>query len=169
MTDDNVIRGRSKKTKARAKERDASKKKGTVSAKLPKTAAKSYIVPPLDRVLTKIVIDNEKFIPQYATEDSVSVGLIANLPEGASRMPHRAIVEIDCGFSMTLKAGYRAVVVPRSGIGNRGLIISNGHLEQGRVKVTVMNAGKEILVVSDGDIFAEMYIEPVYRFDWAVE
>jgi len=169
MTDDNVVKGRYKPIKARAKTRGDSKKKGAVNTNLPKSSAKSYTAPPLDKVLTKITVDNEKFIPQYATESSVSVGLVANLPDGAYRMPHRAIVEVDCGFSMTLKTGYRAVVVPRRGIGNRGLMIANGCVENGRVKVTVMNAGKEILVISDGDIFAEMYIEPIYRFEWAVE
>jgi dUTP pyrophosphatase len=169
-----VIEGKPKKVRAKqTKDEDVpQKKKGRVSAKLPRTpvpAKQSF--PPLHKVVTKIVVDEERFIPQYSTEEAACVDLIANLPDGPVRLPHRAIVRIDCGFSMELPVGWKAEVVPRSGLAERGITVPNspGQIDsdyRGRVGVIIMNSGKEIIVVNDGDRFAQMWVAPVYLFDF---
>jgi dUTPase len=129
-------------------------------------------------VATKIVVDEDVFIPQYADSDASCVNLVANLTAdhaGIRRvtLPHRATVTIDCGVSIELPTAYRAVVKPTPSLANRGLIVNEGlHIidkaNQGRIQVTVTNVGKEIVVVNHGDQIAQMYIEPVYRFDWVM-
>jgi dUTPase len=89
-------------------------------------------------------------------------------------LPHRATVTIDCGVSIELPTAYRAVVKPLPFLANKGLIANEGlHIidktNHGRIQVTVTNVGKEIIVVNHGDQIAQMYIEPVYRFDWVME
>jgi len=126
-------------------------------------------------VPVKIVAD-EGFVPQYQTEGSVCVDLAASVPPDHAgikqiTLPHRASAVIDCGFCMELPKGYRASITARSGLASRGLMVSNspGIIDsdyRGRVKVAVINVGKEIIVIKDGDRIAQMAIEPVYLFDF---
>ena len=153
------------------------KKKGKASAILPDSPAKNYESPQLHTVATKVVVESEAFIPQYAAGSSC-VNLMANLEPDHSgvkkvTLPHRATVQIDCGVSIELPAGYRAVVKALPELANIGLIVNDGpHVidesNHGKVKVTVTNVGKQIIVINDGDPVAQMYVEPVYLFDWVI-
>jgi dUTP pyrophosphatase len=72
---------------------------------------------------------------------------------------------------MQLPAGYKACISARSVLANKGLIVTNapGQIDsdyRGRVKVVVTNVGKEIVVIEHGDRFAQMWVEPVYLFEW---
>ena len=153
-------------------------KKGEVSAILPSSPAQNYQAPKLHTVATKLAVEEEMFVPQYAP-DASCVTLMANVPpdhSGAKRvtMPHRATVQIDCGVSIELASGYRAVVKVVPKLANRGLTINESPRvidasNHGRIEVTVTNVGKEIIVIEHGDPIAEMYVEPVYQFDWVLE
>ena len=174
---DAKVDGRTKVTRARPKRKSESKK-GVVKVKaeavLPPSAASDYDCPSILNVATKIVVDEDQFLPTYQTKESACVELIANLEEdhaGSKRvaLPHRATVVIDCGFSMQLPAGYKACISARSILANKGLIVTNapGQIDSdGRVKVVVTNVGKEIVVIEHGDRFAQMWVEPVYLFEW---
>ena len=139
---------------------------------LERSAAYDYTSPLLHKVTTKIVCDDPKFLPKYQTEGSACVDLMANIPAPISMAP-RTIVTIDCGFSMEIKPGYKAVIVARSGFASRGLLVPNGPGQidsdyRGKVKVILMNAGREIILINPGDRVAQMHIEPVLLFDWVV-
>jgi dUTP pyrophosphatase len=118
------------------------------------------------------------FIPQYQTEGSACVDLVANIsptwPEGEVRLPHRGTIKIDCGFSMQLKPGYKANIRARSGLAAQGLIVSNGvgcvdHDYRGRIMVIVTNVGNvNPITIKHGQRIAQMEIEPVYRFEWVL-
>lgn len=159
-------------------EKKKSKKKGEISAVLPSSPAQDYEAPKLHTVLTKIVVDDESFIPQYAP-DASCVTLIANIePDHAgmkrATLSHRTTVVIDCGLSMELSANYRAVIRAIPALANKGLTINESpcivdQSNHGRICVTVTNVGKEIIVINHGDPIAEMYVEPVYEFKWVVE
>jgi len=155
-----------------------SKRKGQASTVLPPSPAKDYEAPKLHTVATKIVVDEEMFVPQYAP-DASSATLVANLaPDHAGEkrvtLPHRATVEVDCGVSIELPASFRVVVRALPALANKGLTINESpHIidksNQGRIRPMVTNVGKEIIVINHGDPIAEMYIEPVYQFDWIME
>ena len=176
---DAKVDGRTKVTRARPKRKSA-RKDGVVKVKaeavLPPSAASDYDCPSILNVVTKIVVDDDQFLPTYQTEGSACVDLIANLEEdhaGLKRvaLSHRATVVIDCGFSMQLPVGYKACISARSSLANKGLIVTNGPGQidsdyRGKVKVVVTNVGKEIVVIEHGDRFAQMWVEPVYLFEW---
>lgn len=126
--------------------------------------------PILHQVATKIVADDEKFIPQYQTDDAACADLVANITQPL-QICSRGIAVVDCGFSLELKSGYKACIVARSGLAKKGLIVANspGQIDpdyRNRVGVILVNIGKEIIVVNPGDRVAQIYIEPIYKFDW---
>ncbi len=132
--------------------------------------ASSYLNPNLYNVATKIVVDDMEFLPRYQTAGSACVDLKAYIKDKIS-LPHRCTVVVDCGFSMQIPPGYKACVSARSGLASRGLIVTNapGQIDsdyRGRVKVVVTNVGQEIIVIEHGFRIAQMWIEPVYTFDW---
>jgi dUTPase len=154
------------------------KKKGYVSSVLPKSPLKNYQPPLLHKVATEIVVDDLAFVPKYCNPDSAVVDLVANIPDdhtGQRRvaLSHRSTVVIDCGFSVKLPYGYKAVIKANQELANHGLIMSAGPQvvdsgQKDRVTVTVTNVGKEIVVINHQDKVAQMWIEPVYLFDWVL-
>ena len=137
-----------------------------------KSPVKKYDSPMLHQVATKIVADDEKFIPQYQTEDAACADLVANL-QAPIQICSRGVAVIDCGFHLELKSGYKACIVARSGSAKKGLIVGNapGQVDpdyRDRVGVILINAGKEIIVINPGDRIAQIYIEPIFKFDWVL-
>lgn len=155
---------------------DEPKKKGTIRSVMPRSPLKDLEMPQLKKVATEIVADDPKYIPVSNDKNVSVVDLIANLePDhtGGKRLAlsHRATVVIDCGFSIKLPISYRALVKAQPDWASKGLIITDGPSMIGpnnttRVKVTVTNVGKEIVVINDGDKIAQMWVEPSYAFEW---
>lgn len=135
---------------------------------------KDYNEPQLYKVLTKIVVDDPMFIPQYKTDGAACVDLVANLKDGPLLLTHRSTTRVDCGFSMQLKPGYKANIRARSGLACQGLVVTNGpgcvdEDYRGRVQVIITNVGNvNPVTIKHGDRIAQMEIEPVYRFEWEV-
>lgn len=127
-------------------------------------------------VPTPIKADDPKFIPQYATDGSAAADLVANVPPDpignrvVTIAPNRCEV-VDVGFSMALPKGFKAEISLRSGHGKAMLLVPNapGLIDEdyrGRVKVLIANVGKHGIEIKDGERFAQMKLEPVWRFDW---
>jgi dUTPase len=118
-------------------------------------------------VATKIVVDDPMFIPQYKTDGAACVDLVANIKEGEIRIPHRGVAEIDCGFSMEVKPGYRVAITGSDKTVQRGDWVSSIKTNEFRVCVSVYNIGRENpLTIRHGELFAQMTIEPVLLFDF---
>lgn len=143
-----------------------------------KSLVADYESPKYHNVVTKIVADDPMFVPKYKTEGAACVDLVANIQEDDAgkreiALNHRATVVVDCGFSMELPPGFKALISARSGFASKGLIVTNGpgvidSDYRGRVKVILTNVGKEIIVVKHGDRIAQMSIERMFLFDWQV-
>jgi len=123
--------------------------------------------------MTPVKID---FTPQYQTPGSACCDLIANCPPDVNGqkkavLPPKATVMIDCGFSMAVPPGYKACISARSGHAKAGLLIPNapGQVDsdfRGRVNVLLTNVSRNMMIVEHGERFAQMWLEPVYRFGW---
>ena len=135
-----------------------------VTPKMPRCVAADYAEPYLHRVSTKIEIDGQSFQPEYI-DDSPVVALKAKLDEGPLRLPHRGIATIDCGCSIELPPGYKATFAVGGVYKARGLFVISGSWSK-NVEVTVINLGREIIQVNNGDVCAEMALEVVHWFDW---
>jgi len=132
---------------------------------------KDFVAPLLHKVATKITADDPVFIPQYSS-NPVSVDLIANIPPDLANdrkiiIPHRGTAIIDCGVTIELSPGYKAVINANQDWAKRGLNCSHStHITTGRVKIIVNNTGKETILVKHLDKIAQMIVEPIYVFDW---
>jgi dUTPase len=140
---------------------------GQVTPIMVESGAKEYVEPSFSKVATEIKAEDESFIPEIVNG---SAELRADLSEYESEfvsMAYRTTIEIDCGFSVTIPPGYRAVVNSIPSMASRGLVVTNTpDITEGRVKVYLTNVGKEIVKISHADKFAHMTLYPVYGFEW---
>jgi len=112
-------------------------------------------------------------LPEYATELSAGLDLLAAVPEEAPLViapGQRAAVPT--GLAMALPAGFEAQVRPRSGLAlKHGVTVLNtpGTIDadyRGEVKVILINHGDAAFTVSRGLRIAQMLVAPVTRVDW---
>ncbi len=129
-------------------------------------------------VKTDIVVDDPMFLPKYATDGSANVDLVANVPPDTTgrkiaTIPPGRCVMIDCGFSMAIPKGWKACVSARSGHAKAMMIVPNAPAQldsdfRGRPLVLIANVGKNMMMVEHGERFAQMWIEPSWRFGFNV-
>lgn len=115
------------------------------------------------------------FTPVYQIDASTSCDLTANCPPDGNQqkmavIPPRGNIVIDCGFTITVPDGYKAVVKLKDYARDKGLTeTSNVFIGERRANVRVRNVGRDIFMIHHGDKFAEMCIEPIYRIDFEKE
>lgn len=91
-----------------------------------------------------IITDSRIQTPEYATIGAAAVDLRACIDETASIAPGETLL-VKTGIKLHIKdARYAGFVLPRSGLGTRGLVIGNtiGLIDsdyQGEIMVTLMN------------------------------
>jgi dUTP pyrophosphatase len=163
-------------SKSKAGSPAVKKQKGDVVSKPITSAIKTIEAVDPSIVTTKIVADDDTWIPEYKTDGAACVDLKANIPPDVHgnreiNLPYRVGQLIDCGISIELPPGFKAEIAARSGWANRGLVVANspGQVDEdyrGRICVAVYNVGKEILKIKHGDRIAQMWPVPVYRFQW---
>ena len=110
-------------------------------------------------------------LPAYQTEHSAGMDLAADLDAPLELAPgERALVPT--GLAIALPAGFEAQIRARSGLSYRhGLTMANGVGTidadyRGEVKVLVVNAGSEPVIIEPGMRFAQMVIARYERVYW---
>lgn len=121
-------------------------------------------------IKTNILVENEDFLPLYESDGAACVDLRANTKE-ILRLPPRASAKIGTGIKIELQPGYKALIVPRSSLAGKGLVIPNspGTIDpdyRGEVQVLVRNVGREIISIEPKERFAQMSLDRIYLFDW---
>jgi dUTP pyrophosphatase len=107
-------------------------------------------------------------LPDYATEGSAGMDLLAALSEPVGLQPSARAL-IPTGLSMALPQGYEAQVRPRSGLALRhGLTVLNspGTIDadyRGEVQVILINLGEEPVTIQRGMRIAQLVLAPVTR------
>ena len=105
-------------------------------------------------------------IPEVGTPGSAGVDLRACLDEPVTLAPGETIL-IGTGIAIHLEdPGFCAMILPRSGLGHRGLVLGNlvGLIDsdyQGELKISTWNRGQEPQTIEPGDRIAQMVITPV--------
>ena len=107
-------------------------------------------------------------IPEVGTPGSAGVDLRACLDEPVTLAPGETIL-IGTVIAIHLEdPGFCAMILPRSGLGHRGLVLGNlvGLIDsdyQGELKISTWNRGQEPQTIEPGDRIAQMVITPVIQ------
>lgn len=128
-----------------------------VAPKIPASPAKDYFGPSISKVPVVLEVDDKDFAPAACSDGSANI--LANIPDGDLFLPKGGQAVVDCGFSITLPAGFRCVVsgyIP-------GLMLDL--IECKKFKVTVINLGEET-TLKDREIIGKVRVEPIYLFEW---
>lgn len=119
----------------------------------------------------KIVNRSPYPLPNYATELSAGMDLVANIPEPlVLNSLERALVPT--GISIELPAGYEAQVRPRSGLALRhGITVLNapGTIDadyRGEIGVILVNLSTEPFTLQPGDRIAQMVVARHETVEW---
>lgn len=107
----------------------------------------------------------------YATAEAAAVDLPAMIEQPLTLQPGERI-KIGAGFKMHLQVPEgqcaAAIIAPRSGLGSKGLVISNtiGLIDadyQGELGLTLFNNGAEPITIAPEDRIMQMFFIPVLR------
>ncbi len=113
--------------------------------------------------------------PTYQTEGSACVDLVANVPPDFTQQRRvtlhpRQSAMIDCGVTISLPNGWKAIVSPLDHLASKGLVVSqNVIVNERRVSFRVRNIAKETVVVEHGEKVGTMHVEPVYYMEFSFE
>ncbi|MGG5889826.1 dUTP diphosphatase [Falsiroseomonas sp. HC035] len=116
-------------------------------------------------------------LPREQSAMAAAVDLHACLESPLEVLPGAAPVLISAGFALHMgDAGMAALVLPRSGLGHKGLVLGNlvGLIDPdytGPIMVSAWNRnapGTAPILLSPGDRFAQMIFVPVLRPDFAL-
>ena len=146
-------------------------KKGKVTTKKLKSPIADFLTPTLEKVNIEIQAVDPIFMPVYNDKDEAEIrviipGLNSQMKQQLS-LNHRSVEVLDCGLNIKLPAGYQLSVTTRKEWANRGLLVSSVFLDNGRLKITVVNIGKENpLVINHKDSLAILKVNPVYLLKW---
>lgn len=115
-------------------------------------------------MFVKIINRSDNSLPEYKTEHSAGVDLMAFLSKGEVVLKPLERKVIPTGLFMELPEGYEAQVRPRSGLAAKsGITVLNspGTIDadyRGEVGVILVNLSNENFTVKSGDRIAQMVI-----------
>ncbi|MCE5387927.1 MAG: dUTP diphosphatase [Acidithiobacillus sp.] len=105
-------------------------------------------------------------LPDYASPGAAGIDLRACIDHSLVLAPGVSTL-ISAGFAMHIgDLGVAALLLPRSGLGHRGLVLGNlvGLIDsdyQGPVKISCWNRSPEALEINPGERIAQMILIPV--------
>ena len=105
-------------------------------------------------------------LPDLATRGAAAIDLRAALDTPLSLDPD-ACVLVPSGIAIHIgDRGHAALVLPRSGLGHRGLVLGNGiglidSDYQGEIKMSCWNRSPDVITIEPGDRIAQLLVIPV--------
>ena len=113
-------------------------------------------------------VGNDWPIPEIGTLGSAGADLRACLNEAVTLSPSETLL-IGTGIAIYIEdPGLCAMILPRSGLGHRGLVLGNlvGLIDsdyQGELKISIWNRATEPQIIEPGERIAQMIITPVIQ------
>lgn len=123
------------------------------------------------RILRQGVVSSENM--RYGTAGSAGLDLRACLEQPLELAAGQCQM-IPSGIAIHIaNPGFAAVIVPRSGLGHRGLVLGNlvGLIDsdyQGEVLMSCWNRSQEPQVIEPGDRVAQLVVIPVVQPQWSL-
>ena len=119
----------------------------------------------------KIVNKSKHSLPEYSTDNSAGMDLMANIESSVKLRPlERAL--IPTGLYIELPVGYEAQIRPRSGLAiKHGITVLNtpGTIDadyRGEICVILINLSNDIYTVKDGERICQMIISRYEKVEW---
>lgn len=125
----------------------------------------------MSKVKVRVINQSANPLPQYATEGSAGMDVMANVPEPVTLEPMQRLM-IPTGLCLELPDGYEAQVRPRSGLAIKyGITCLNspGTIDadyRGEVKVILINLSDQAHTVQHGDRIAQLIVHKVEKVKW---
>ncbi len=122
-------------------------------------------------LITRINQESDLPLPQYATELSSGLDLLADISESVTIEPFARVL-IPTGIALAIPEGMEAQVRSRSGLAYKNGIMalnSPGTIDadyRGEIKVILYNSGKDVFVVERGMKIAQLVFAPVIMVEW---
>lgn len=122
------------------------------------------------------ILDDRAKIPSYGTIGSAGLDLVSL--EDYVLIPNDTVM-VGTGIAVSMRYkgmrynGMAAVILPRSGLGSKGLILGNsiGLIDsdyQGELKICMWNRTNETKYISQGDRIAQLVFIPIIHADFKV-
>ncbi len=130
----------------------------------------------MEKIAFKILderLGTEWPLPAYHSAGAAGIDLRACIPETLVLQPNESQL-ISAGFAVHIRhTGIAAVIIPRSGMGNKGLVIGNlvGLIDsdyQGPISISCWNRTAHLMKIEPGDRVAQMVFIPVVKADFEV-
>jgi dUTPase len=103
-----------------------------------------------------------------AYPSEVSVG--SNQNKGLLQLPGRRGITISAGVSVKVPDGWKLCFTTHEKLAERGgVVVNTGHLVEGTVFLTIFNIGATIIPISEGDVVARAWLEPVHDMNICVQ
>lgn len=121
----------------------------------------------------KLLDPRLKELPSYATPGSAALDLRAMIEAPRLLLPGETLLA-PSGIAISIgDPGLCALVLPRSGLGHRGLVLGNlvGLIDsdyQGEIKLSLWNRGQEPIEIWPGMRVAQLLFLSVVRVTWEV-
>jgi dUTP pyrophosphatase len=115
-----------------------------------------------------IINSSRNKLPEYKTEGSVGMDLMANLDEDIKLKPLERVL-VPTGIFIELPENHEAQIRPRSGLAiKHGITVLNtpGTIDfdyLGQIKVILVNLSNEDFIVKHGDRIAQMVINKIEK------
>ena len=113
-------------------------------------------------------INKNIILPQYKTDGSSGMDLMANVKRAVKIMPGEKKI-VSTGIMVAIPKQYEIQIRPRSGLAlKNGITVLNtpGTIDsdyRGEIKVILINLGKEIFKINKNDRIAQMIICPIIK------
>lgn len=125
----------------------------------------------MPKIKVKVINQSSNPLPQYATEGSAGMDIMADIKEAMALSPLQRKL-VPTGLFIELPLGYEAQVRPRSGLAIKyGITCLNspGTIDsdyRGEIKVILVNLSNEEHIIQPGDRIAQMIIHTVEMIQW---
>jgi dUTPase len=131
--------------------------------------------------LTASHCDNpEKYLPIY--KSNACAELVACIPPNIYdkvdigsqiKFGFRTLSVINCGFSVAVPNGFKLCISLIDTLASQGMFLTNSPAQissdnHENVKVIIANFSHSIITIKDGDVFAQCWLEPVYKAEWNI-
>lgn len=83
-------------------------------------------------------------------------------------LTHRAMAYVQTGVSVKVEDGYFLCFSLVQELSNKGMMAINspGNITNGEITVGLLNCGREIISVKNGDPLIDVWLEKIQKFEW---